>query len=80
MKVYHPGGRGHLVMVTPGATIQGEIPSDWQNGDGTPRRFDVRFDTNGVAEVDKKLGEYLIEKGYAQRTALKRVFNKLLPA
>lgn len=75
MKVYHPEGSSMMLMVTPGAGMA-ECPSDWLGVEGKPKRVDVQFQ-NGVAEVDGKLGAWLIEKGHANRTGLRRVTNTL---
>lgn len=77
MKVFHESGGNHLLMVTPGAQ-HGDV-SDWMDESGNPRRFDIRF-VNGVVEVDRKMGEYLIEANLANRTRLIRVRNRVMEA
>lgn len=78
MKVYHPEGSSTTLMVTPGALVS-EVPAEWKDDHGGLRRFDVVFQ-HGVATVDRNLGELLIEKGYANRTILRRVTNTILRA
>lgn len=77
MKIHHPEGSSTTLMITPGAIIQGEVPSEWKDAKGGNLRFDIVF-KNGVAEVDKKLGEFVIEQGYANRTILRQVKQRLL--
>jgi len=77
MKVYLENDVDHTLMVTPGA-LHRDV-SDWQDGNGNPKRFDIRFE-KGVASVDEKMARYLIEAGLANRTPLKRVRNSLVSA
>lgn len=77
MKIYHPEGSTTTLMVTPGALVQGEVPSDWKDDRGNLIRFDVKF-VRGMAEVDKQLGDLLIDRGYANRTILRQVRQRLL--
>lgn len=77
MKVYHPEGSSQTLMVAPAALMDAtERPSDWLDHGGAPRRFDIKFES-GVAEVDAKLGEWLIKQGHANKTSLRRVTRKL---
>lgn len=78
MKVFHPTGKAHTLMVAPGAMIKGEIPSDWSEPDGRPKRFDIVFDHDGIASVDDKMGKFLVENGFAHKSPLKRVYNRLI--
>lgn len=55
----------------------GDIPSDWINQEGQPAGFAVEFNY-GRAEVDDRLGEYMISAGLAQRTNLIRSGKALL--
>ena len=77
MKIYHPMGSNMMVMVTPGA-FHPDV-SDWKDELGNALRFDVKF-RDGVAEVDDKLGKWMIEHGHAHRTGLRRITNKLIRA
>lgn len=77
MKIYHPEGSSTTLMVTPGA-LHPDV-SDWVGDKGNPLRFDVVF-KDGIAIVDSKLGDWIIQMGYANRTGLKRVFRRLIAA
>ncbi len=56
----------HIVFIQPG----NDYPiSDWLDGDRRPRLFQIVF-MAGVAEVPDNLGQYMIDKGLAQTTAL----------
>lgn len=77
MKVYHPEGSSQTLLVAPAALMTEEArPSDWMDG-GKPKRFDLKFE-EGVLEVDNKLGAWLIENGYANRTSLRRMARSLI--
>jgi hypothetical protein len=68
MKVYLPGGSmaSTRVYVQPGK----EFPNtDFLDPQGSPRLFTVEF-KRGVAKVESNLGDYLVDKGHAQRTRL----------
>lgn len=67
MNIYRPGSRGrHSVYVQPG----NEHPnSDFVDADGKATLFDVAF-KEGVAEVPDNLGNYMIDKGLAQRSPI----------
>lgn len=75
MKIYHPEGSSTTLMVTPGA-INPDV-SDWKDERGNPIRYDIKFE-HGVATVDKKLGEWVIAQGYANRTILRQVRQRIL--
>jgi hypothetical protein len=77
MKVYLENAVDHTLMVTPGS--QNRDVSDWQDANGNPKRFDIRFE-KGAASVDEKMARYLVEAGLANRTPLKRVRNGLIGA
>lgn len=68
MKVYLPGGSmaSTRVYVQPGK----EFPNaDFLDPQGNPRLLTVEF-KRGVARVESNLGDYLVDKGHAQRTRL----------
>jgi hypothetical protein len=67
-------------MVAPGALPGNGSVSDWMDENGQPIRFDIKFDENGIAKVDAKMGEFLIEHGYANRTRLQRIKSMLAVA
>lgn len=77
MKVYLENAVHQTLMVTPGA--QHTDVSDWKDAKGNAIRYDIKF-VNGVASVDDKMGKYLIDMALANRTALKRVTNRLMGA
>ena len=84
MFVYITGGKEraaakHIKYVAPAGDkkfVKGEVPADWMEGD-KPRGFAVEFKF-GRAEVDERLGEYMIAAGIAQRTNLVRSGKALL--
>ena len=67
MKVYLDSlSPKHVMFVTPGR----EFPnSQWCHADGTPRMLSVEFKF-GVAEVDRGLARYMIDKGFAKRSPI----------
>ena len=67
MKVYQPGTRGkRLQFVQPG----NEFPvSHFMDEHGKPKFFTVEF-IEGAADVDEPLGQYMIDKGIAQRSPI----------
>lgn len=74
MKVYLPGtgaktSPSHMLSVAPAADTKGEVPADWVNNDNEPLQFRIQFKF-GVAEVDDRMGRYLIERGICRKTAL----------
>ncbi|MDR3473347.1 MAG: hypothetical protein P4M09_16935 [Devosia sp.] len=74
MKVYLPGtgaknSRSHMLSVAPAADTRGEVPVDWVTADNEPVQFRIEF-AYGAAEVDDRLGKYLIERGICRKTAL----------
>lgn len=77
MKIYlKTGRRNHLMIVQPGADeeFQGASWSGfWTIENGEPKAivYTVQF-VDGVAEVESNVGDYLIAKDVAQRTALIR--------
>lgn len=61
------GKRDHLVICQPGI----EFPtSDFLSDDGVPLTFQVQFIDGEARDVASNLGEYLIDKGVAQRTPI----------
>lgn len=61
------GKRDHLIIVQPGK----EFPtSDFCGADGTPLTFSVKFVGGKAEKVRGDLGEYLIDKGMAQRSPI----------
>ena len=78
MFVYLPTERDrrndHTIYVTPGADAaftKGEVPAEWKDQEGKPLTITVKF-IQGKAEVPKNLGEYMVERGLARKTALIR--------
>lgn len=77
----------HPLYVTPGipglnGMTAAEVPEDWKqpSADGTSmvaKMFEVVF-VHGRAEVDERLGEWLIKTGHAQRSPLVRPAGKAL--
>lgn len=60
------------MYVTPGKDRASD-PAEWFNGKGEPESVAVEF-RFGEADVPDPLGKFMVEGGYAQKTAL------LLPA
>ena len=61
------GKRDHLVICQPGK----EFPtSDFLADDGHPLTFSVQFINGEARDVASNLGQYLIDKGVAQRTPI----------
>jgi hypothetical protein len=54
-----------------------DIPAEWKEPNGEPKTFAIVF-ANGRAEVDQKLGEWLIATKQAQRTKLMRASGSML--
>lgn len=75
MRVYLPNKKNQSVFTAPG--VEYPEASQWVHEDGRPITFKVEFKA-GVAEVDRQLGEYLIGKGYAQRTPLHLPFRRFM--
>lgn len=75
MKVYVMGLKAarqatYTVSIAPAATIRnGEIPQHWFDEKGAPLQMNIEF-TNGEAEVEDGIGEYLIKQGLARRSRL----------
>lgn len=67
MKIYQPGTRGkRTVFAQPGR----DFPvSHFLNADGSPKTFSVSF-TEGAADVEDGLGEYLIKQGVAKSSPI----------
>lgn len=65
MKVYKHGSKeqNHTVFVTPAIDCTDVV--EWKEDDGREKMFEVKF-INGVAEVPKNLGKYLIDYGQAK--------------
>src|SRR5579863_5782344 len=69
MKVYNHGLNAKHVLYVQPAVDYPEAPAEWKEADGRPKLFSIEF-VRGVAEVDKNLGDYLIEKGLAKKTKI----------
>lgn len=73
MFVYLPHKKAnHTVHICPAGDkdfIKGEIPSDWVDDENKPRTFIITF-VHGKAEIDDKLGKYMIERGLARKSKL----------
>ena len=68
MKVYfHGTSLVHRIYVSPG--VDHPDVSEWVGENRKPKQFEILF-MNGQAEVDDKLGEYLIEKGLASKSKI----------
>lgn len=68
MKVYYKGrSLNHHMHVQPANQFPHVL--EWREPDGRAKAFDIRF-VNGVADVDDKLGEYLINQGLASKTMI----------
>ena len=62
----------HVLRVAPGAMLAtNEIPADWREEDGSPKKFEIEF-IHGRASVDSRLGEFLVKREIAQKTNLIR--------
>ena len=62
----------HTMHISPAADrefVKGEVPADWVDDENNPRQFTIEF-TRGKAEVDDKIGKYLIDRGLAKKTKL----------
>jgi hypothetical protein len=72
MFVYLPHKKAtHTMHICPAADprLKGEMPSDWVDDKNNPRAFEVEF-RSGKAEVDDRIGNYLVETGLARKTKL----------
>jgi hypothetical protein len=72
MFVYLPHKRAnHTMHIRPAADprLKGEMPSEWVDDKNEPITFQVEF-VRGKAEVDDKIGKYLIEMGQARKSKL----------
>ena len=72
MFVYVPHKKAtHTMFVCPAGDprLKGEMPSDWVDDNNKPLTFEVEF-RRGKAEVDDKLGKYMIEHGMARKTKI----------
>ncbi len=49
--------------------MKGEMPAEWVDDKNNPLTFQVEF-RRGKAEVDDKIGKYLIDNGLARKTKL----------
>lgn len=71
MKVYLHGETQrngfHYLHVQPGNEFKEN--SDWKDSDGSAIMFSIPFQY-GMAEVADNLGQYLLDKGLAQRSPL----------
>lgn len=69
MKIYRPESKGKnfSLFLQPGR----EHPenSEWVEADGSPRSFTVQF-IDGVADLDKGLAQYILDKKLAQKSPL----------
>lgn len=81
MRVYLTGSKekanpNHVLYVAPASHLgkhmtKAEVPAEWLDDNKKPKTFAISF-AYGVANVDDKLGEWLIATGHAQRTNLIR--------
>lgn len=67
MKIYHPGQRGkNTTFVSPGVH---HPQVDWMDEQGKPRMLAVTF-AEGVADVDERLGQYMIDRDLAKASPI----------
>jgi hypothetical protein len=77
MRVYLHGSENkppvplHVMTVNPAAHGKGKVeaPGDWVDENNRGVEFTVEF-VHGTAEVEPRLGKYLIDAGLAHRTRL----------
>lgn len=72
MKVYRPHDHlrhSHTIFVSPANTRHGKGVADWLDDEGKPLTIPVEF-KHGVAEVDGRLGSYLIDSKLAERSPI----------
>jgi hypothetical protein len=72
MFVYAPHKKAnHTMFVSPAADprVKGEKPSDWVDDENKPLTFTVEF-KRGKAEVDDKVGKYMIEFDLARKSKI----------
>lgn len=66
-KVYQPGTTGkRTLFVQPGKVVKGRR---WFDPANNPITYSIEF-TEGVAEVEDVLADFLVNQGYAKRSAL----------
>lgn len=67
MRVFQPGTRGRRTLFAqPGNEFKA---TSFMNDDGSAKMFTIVF-TEGAADVDDQLGQYLIDQGMAARSAI----------
>ena len=72
MLVYVPHKKAsHTMFVCPAGDtfVKGEKPSDWVDDENKPITFQVEF-RRGKAEVDDKVGKYMVERGLARKSKI----------
>lgn len=75
MKIYAAGERQaqgrHPFNINPAAHLSDRTacPGDWFDDDGNPREFVVQF-VDGEAEVDDRIGRYMVAHRMARKTKL----------
>ena len=69
MKIYRPESRGRMftIFAQPGRDYP--ETSSWLENDGKPKSFEVKF-VDGMAEIDKNLAQYLLDKKMAQKSPI----------
>ena len=79
MKVYLTGEReranpSHVMYVSPAGdarVAKMNLPEDWLDDEKKPRTFPIQF-KHGKADVDDRLGKYLIDTGQAAASSILR--------
>lgn len=61
------GKRDHVIICQPGRDFP---TSDFLGQDGQPLTFTVKFENGEARNVPSNVGEYLIDKGHAQRSPI----------
>ena len=72
MFVYLPHKKAtHTMHICPAGDprMKGEMPTEWVDDKNNALTFQVEF-RKGKAEVDDKIGKYLIDTGLARKTKL----------
>lgn len=66
----------HLSPASDVGIVQGEVPSDWKNPDGSAKQITIDF-VYGAADVPHELGKYMVERGLANKSRLLRKVSQL---